>query len=222
MQESAEHRRQIVIQQQQRLLYLRHASRCTHPPNSPGCCPQGYAACGPMKALWEHIAGCRDQCCPYPHCVSSRYVLSHYHRCKEEGCPVCAPVRQVVRESRLRHLPVTVQEQLLLQQQMPPQGSGSGAGAELKPLTAEEAARRREAREEQAEEEREREELQAYLDSNAGHDLCCPIGLGLLADPVVFTDGMTYDRANIEKHVQDCVRRKSLGVSRGKHHPSVL
>ncbi len=201
LQGSAEQRRTILIQQQQRLLHLRHAFKCTHPPGAPGCCPEGYAACGPMKALWSHIAGCRDQRCPYAHCVSSRYVLSHYHRCKDEACPVCAPVRQAVREARSLQ-----QQEELLQEQGAGGAGGSGEGEEVS--AEEEAARRADLRKEHEEEEREREELQAYLDANAAHDLCCPIGLGLLADPVVFTDGMTYERAHIEKHVRECVRRE--------------
>jgi E1A/CREB-binding protein len=56
-------------QQQQRLLYLRHASKCIH---VDGRCPQGYPNCIGMKELWKHIASCREQRCKFPHCVSSR------------------------------------------------------------------------------------------------------------------------------------------------------
>lgn len=91
-----EQRQQILHQQQQRLLYLRHASKCQHENDK---CPQGYNNCQGMKQLWQHIASCREQRCPYPHCVSSRYVLSHYHKCKDERCPVCGPVRNTIRNS---------------------------------------------------------------------------------------------------------------------------
>lgn len=51
----------ILKQQQQRLLYLRHASRC-RPVD--GQCPQGYPACQAMRDVWQHIASCRTQRCP--------------------------------------------------------------------------------------------------------------------------------------------------------------
>ena len=49
-----------------------------------------------MKDLWKHIAECKNQECPIPHCVSSRYVLSHYHKCTEPSCDVCKPVRDAI------------------------------------------------------------------------------------------------------------------------------
>ncbi|CAM9951327.1 unnamed protein product, partial [Ectocarpus sp. 4 AP-2014] len=76
-------------QQQQRLLLLRHASKC--PAEGEQCKVTPH--CQAMKRLWKHIAECKNQQCPIPHCVSSRFVLSHYHRCKDLKCAVCAPVR---------------------------------------------------------------------------------------------------------------------------------
>ena len=71
-------RQQVLRHQQQRLLLLRHAAKCPH---ENGKCPV-TPHCAGMKRLWKHIADCKDQKCLVPHCVSSRYVLSHYHRCK--------------------------------------------------------------------------------------------------------------------------------------------
>ncbi|CAM9793613.1 unnamed protein product, partial [Phaeothamnion confervicola] len=87
-----EQRRQALRQQQQRLLLLRHASKC--PQSDSGQCSV-TPHCAGMKKLWKHIAECKDQHCAIPHCVSSRFVLSHYHRCKDTKCAVCAPVREV-------------------------------------------------------------------------------------------------------------------------------
>ena len=42
----------------------------------------------------------------YPHCVSSRYVLSHYYHCKDETCQICGPVRNTVRSTRASGMPV--------------------------------------------------------------------------------------------------------------------
>lgn len=89
---SEEMRKQMVLkQQQQRLLLLRHASKCQHETRCP-VTPH----CANMKQLWRHIMGCRDQDCKTAHCVSSRYVLSHYSKCKDPACPVCGPVREAI------------------------------------------------------------------------------------------------------------------------------
>ena len=38
-----------------------------------------------------------------PHCVTSRFVLTHYHRCNDGKCAVCAPVREMIVKSHERH-----------------------------------------------------------------------------------------------------------------------
>jgi hypothetical protein len=85
---------QKIRNKQQRLLLLRHASRCQYA----GKCPV-TPHCASMKKLWEHIAVCKNQQCDVPHCMSSRYVLSHYRRCKDARCPACEPVRETIRKS---------------------------------------------------------------------------------------------------------------------------
>ncbi|CAK9098049.1 Histone acetyltransferase HAC1 [Durusdinium trenchii] len=87
--------RQVLLQQQQRLLLLRHASKC--PVQPPNVCPY-TSHCKQMKLLWAHIAKCQNNACPFPHCVSSRYVLSHYHRCKKPTCEVCRPVKEAIQK----------------------------------------------------------------------------------------------------------------------------
>jgi E1A/CREB-binding protein len=86
---------QKIRHKQQRLLLLRHASRCQH---ESGKCPV-TPHCASMKRLWEHIAVCKNQACSVQHCLSSRYVLSHYRRCKDTRCPACGPVRETIRKS---------------------------------------------------------------------------------------------------------------------------
>jgi E1A/CREB-binding protein len=90
----AELQKQKIRHKQQRLLLLRHASRCQHTVNCPTT-----PHCASMKELWDHIAHCRNQQCTFQHCLSSRYVLSHYRRCREPSCPACAPVRETIRSS---------------------------------------------------------------------------------------------------------------------------
>jgi Bromodomain/TAZ zinc finger len=86
---------QKIRHKQQRLLLLRHASRCQH---ESGKCPV-TPHCASMKRLWEHIAICKNQACTVQHCLSSRYVLSHYRGCKDTRCPACGPVRETIRKS---------------------------------------------------------------------------------------------------------------------------
>lgn len=85
---------QKVRHKQQRLLLLRHASKCQF---EAGKCPV-TPHCASMKELWEHIAHCKNQQCRVQHCLSSRYVLSHYRRCKDPRCPACGPVRETIRK----------------------------------------------------------------------------------------------------------------------------
>ena len=95
---SSESEWQKIRHKQQRLLLLRHASRCQH---EPGTCPV-TPHCASMKKLWEHIAHCKNQQCKVQHCLSSRYVLSHYRRCRNPRCPSCGPVRDSIRRSTER------------------------------------------------------------------------------------------------------------------------
>lgn len=76
----------------QRLLLLRHASKCTAENGTCTITPH----CAEMKELWKHIASCKDSCCKVRHCMSSRYVLSHYRRCKPP-CNICDPVREIIK-----------------------------------------------------------------------------------------------------------------------------
>jgi hypothetical protein len=88
-------REKVVRQQQQRLLLLRHASKCSAGPN----CKTQF--CAEMVKLWQHMKQCRDKNCQTAHCLSSRCVLHHYRICKGEGrtstCEVCAPVMKQIK-----------------------------------------------------------------------------------------------------------------------------
>lgn len=97
-----EHREQVVWQQQERLLLLRHASKCTAPNDRCTATP----LCAKMKILWNHISVCTAASeCKTKYCISSRYVLSHWHHCQDSKCDVCAPVNEVIRKSRIQKQP---------------------------------------------------------------------------------------------------------------------
>ena len=83
-----------IRHKQQRLLLLRHASKC--PYENVTCKVTPY--CGRMKELWRHISVCKNRQCKVQHCMSSRYVLGHYRRCKDAQCPACGPVRITIRQ----------------------------------------------------------------------------------------------------------------------------
>lgn len=84
-----------VRQQIQRILLLRHAARCPH---ERGKCPH-ISHCGALKDLWCHVSSCSDRNCQFRHCVSSRYILAHYSKCDSTECPVCVPVRGVIKSA---------------------------------------------------------------------------------------------------------------------------
>lgn len=94
-QHSAQRKREIK-QQQQRLLLLRHASRCTA---GPSCKTQ---FCPQMVELWKHMKECTDKNCQTSHCLSSRCVLNHYRSCKaEKKTPTCEVCSIVTKQSKL-------------------------------------------------------------------------------------------------------------------------
>ncbi|ETV82018.1 hypothetical protein H257_05544 [Aphanomyces astaci] len=84
--------KQGLVNQQQRLLLLRHAMWCRE---SAKC--KATPQCTEMKALWGHIGLCPNMTsCPVEHCISSKFVLSHFHQCSNSQCIVCSVVRQPI------------------------------------------------------------------------------------------------------------------------------
>lgn len=186
MRRTAAGRQQLVREQQQRFLLLRHAETCTL---VDGHCPAGYPQCPLFQALWPHLRACGRGRCGVEHCESSRYVLAHFEDCRKRACAICRPISEAIRHRRIV-------------------SGDRGLG------------RRAEGEEDGAEEDDEeaaldREELADYLDAHADNDLCCPIGLSLFREPVVFTDGHTYDRAHILRHIQSCAERKCVCLACG-------
>jgi hypothetical protein len=86
---------------QQRILLLRHASKCPFGSTEDGgngqICPTA-PNCPSMKRLWKHIVSCTEanNRCTYPHCNSSKYVMSHYRSCNDPNCACCQPVRLII------------------------------------------------------------------------------------------------------------------------------
>ena len=91
--------KKVRLRRQKRLLLLQHSAQCTV---VEGECSR-TSQCADMKALWRHIERCEATDCDYAHCISSRYVLSHFHRCQVAGnykCKLCAPVRKYMAKQK--------------------------------------------------------------------------------------------------------------------------
>ncbi|KAG6966894.1 hypothetical protein JG688_00006545 [Phytophthora aleatoria] len=97
--------KEVLQRQQQRLLLLRHAMWCKSPEGTCTTTP----SCGEMKRLWAHMGACRQtNACSYNHCISSKYVLSHFQQCVNAKCLVCQVVRYPVevKEKSNRSVPM--------------------------------------------------------------------------------------------------------------------
>lgn len=92
---------------QQRILLLRHASKCPFGTLEEGGsgtpCPTA-PNCNAMKKLWKHITSCTEMSnrCNYPHCNSSKYVMAHYRNCTDPVCACCEPVRAIIRKQQIK------------------------------------------------------------------------------------------------------------------------
>ncbi|KAH9251081.1 hypothetical protein BASA81_011156 [Batrachochytrium salamandrivorans] len=86
----------IQKQRRNRLVLLRHASRCVQEKCQTQYCPA-------MKVLWAHVSLCQKNDCSVPHCVSSHYVLSHFHRCRDSECQVCVGIEKKSLDSPQQH-----------------------------------------------------------------------------------------------------------------------
>jgi hypothetical protein len=72
---------------QDRLVVLRHASRC----NCEGMTPH----CAHMKQVWKHLQSCKVSNCNFKYCMSSKYILMHFSKCENVECEICRPVRAI-------------------------------------------------------------------------------------------------------------------------------
>lgn len=100
---------------QKRLLLVRHATKCRLSLSSSGSssttedycgrkkCPIPLQ-CAKVKRLCAHIVTCKDDFCTFPHCVSTRYIISHHQRCKDMTCAVCIPVKKCIQKSNTRKM----------------------------------------------------------------------------------------------------------------------
>ena len=98
----------IIRRKVQRLLLIRHATRCKVPinsdPNADGSqvlCPV-TSQCGEGRRLASHIRKCRDINCQYKWCLTTRDVLGHYRSCHDRRCEICGPVRAMHPSRRVK------------------------------------------------------------------------------------------------------------------------
>ncbi|RYH20264.1 hypothetical protein EON65_23990 [archaeon] len=100
---SAPDQQHAMLEFQQRLVLLHHASKCEFDEiNSFRPC-RVTPYCKEMKALWNHVNDCTEQDCPYTHCVSTRFLLSHYNKCVDNpSCQMCKPLKDSIMRSYQR------------------------------------------------------------------------------------------------------------------------
>jgi E1A/CREB-binding protein len=95
-----ETRKQRINQQHsQRLLILRHASKCIH--QKEGLCKMHL--CWATKSLWKHIMICSNNLCTVSNCFTSRYSLKHYSMCDILLCAVCDSTRTSIKTKENRN-----------------------------------------------------------------------------------------------------------------------
>ena len=84
----------ILGQQQFRLLCLHHAFECKNNNHGKATCEKFY--CQIFKDLWTHLHTCQNPQCDTPMCLNSRNILKHYSGCRKNkniNCLLCMPVR---------------------------------------------------------------------------------------------------------------------------------
>mmetsp|Transcript_28091 Transcript_28091/g.30693 ORF Transcript_28091/g.30693 Transcript_28091/m.30693 type:complete len:384 (+) Transcript_28091:69-1220(+) len=87
---------------QNRLVLLHHAANC---PFSNGTSPQpcrGFPSCFEMVQLLKHVNNCELRECAVPHCVSTRYLLTHSKTCVKEECIICRPLKESIKRKSER------------------------------------------------------------------------------------------------------------------------
>lgn len=109
----------IVFHQQQRLLLLRHASKCKV---FDGTCLL-KERCNDLKDLWKHIFTCKEFECPREFCKSSKLVCRHFSGCKEETCIICSPVKHAIRDEKKRVVESTTASPSSSSTESPPSNS---------------------------------------------------------------------------------------------------
>lgn len=77
------------------LLILKHSTRCA------GKCAYG-THCDSAKELWTHMKTCKDQSCAHPRCKISIELLKHFGKCQAPSCPICVPVRDVMKNQKAK------------------------------------------------------------------------------------------------------------------------
>lgn len=104
-----EQEQRVIRRKVERLLLIRHATRCTVPvppsslsiqesstpitPTDQQCICPVTSHCAEGKALCAHIKTCKKEKCTYKKCLTSREALGHYRSCKDRRCQICGPVR---------------------------------------------------------------------------------------------------------------------------------
>ncbi|KAI6177179.1 Cht7 [Aphelenchoides bicaudatus] len=95
---------------QQQLVLLLHAHRCQQRERNEGSGPNAcnLAHCSTMKSVLDYMIGCNNgRQCSYPHCASSRQIITHWKNCTKDDCPVCKPLKTYSRSGSTTSQPTS-------------------------------------------------------------------------------------------------------------------
>jgi hypothetical protein len=82
---------------QYHLVLLHHASTCTFSNSNPPQLCRAFQLCSATWELLQHVKSCpQNQGCPYEHCCSTKYLLTHNRDCRSSACEVCQPLKEVL------------------------------------------------------------------------------------------------------------------------------
>ena len=79
-----------ILKQQQRLILLNHANKCT----DYTCCYINKI-CSTTRNIWEHVLCCNNNECSVTYCKTTKYILNHQYYCKDINCIICEPSREI-------------------------------------------------------------------------------------------------------------------------------
>jgi hypothetical protein len=85
-----------------------------------------------MKGVLEHMVTCNfGRQCQYPHCATSRQIITHWKNCTKEECPVCNPVKKYVNQQGAEPSMELYRQDGQQQMGLGPRPSNSSAGMHL-------------------------------------------------------------------------------------------
>ncbi|KAM3915863.1 uncharacterized protein RB166_015265 [Leptodactylus fuscus] len=92
--------RQTAKKYRQMLFLMYHSWTCMCRQEFGGIfCASDLPQCQSMQTLLKHTMSCEEEHrCKYPDCTIARFLFMHYMTCIRHECPICWPVRSVIKQ----------------------------------------------------------------------------------------------------------------------------